>query len=302
MKKRIGLIIVACLLIISVYFNIKPDSEKQFFISFKNSNLRETYDTFHSIKNAQQIATGKGVKVGIIDKYFGFANNAEMYSGGINFTGNANDFEQIAEHGLWMATTLKEISPDVEIYALNARTENKAQEASAIVDAIEWAIENKIDILTYSADAFEDSYRSIIDSAVRKAVDSNIAIVFLHYDLKENILPFAFLSDDYNPYSRQIDLNVFHFDYNLLILEKYYKYVELGRKNPENFGDQPFLSFSSMPIVIAGVTAMVKEINNSLTPSQIKDLLIETSYELTYGNQSIKRVLNASMALKTVIK
>lgn len=300
-KTRIIIILLSTALLVSIFFNIKP-AKKLNYISFSDANLRETYNSFHKIKEAQNYATGKGVKVGIIDKYFGFTKNTQIYAGGKNFTGNKNDFEEISEHGFWMATTLKEIAPDVEVFALNARTSDMGKEKDAIINAINWAIDNEIDILTYSADPFEAKYRNEIDSAVRDAIEHNITIVFIHYDLPENILPFVFLPDSLCPYSRLADLNIYHCDYNLLLLDKYEKYVECGGKQPENFGDQPFLSFSSMAPVVAGVVAMVKEVNGNLSPQEIKQLIIESSRELNYKGYLVNHVLNAELAVKNAIQ
>jgi len=108
---------------------------------------------------------------------------------GDNYVFEEASFEDIAEHGLWMATTLKEIAPDVEIYALCARDNDRAKEADNIAKAIGWAIENNIDILTYSGEAFRKEDRAVIDEAVHKAINNNIVTTFIHYDLPENILP-----------------------------------------------------------------------------------------------------------------
>ncbi len=50
-----------------------------------DANSHETYFTIHNLRAAQQIARGSGVKVGILDHYFGFADHADLYAGGENF-------------------------------------------------------------------------------------------------------------------------------------------------------------------------------------------------------------------------
>lgn len=231
MKAKITISALIILLLISAFYNIKSDD--LWFVSFPDANTRATYDSFHHIHQAHQLATGKGVKVGIIGKYFGYATNKALYAGGKDFTGNTEAYEDIAEHGLWMATTLKEIAPDVEIYALNARDLDRANETKSITEAIDWAIENDLDILTYSSEAFKKENREEIDKAVRKAINHGIVTTFIHYDLEENILPNGLFKSSPKSYSRAADLNIFQYDYNVIVLFKYKDYLKAGRETLE---------------------------------------------------------------------
>ncbi|PKP33347.1 MAG: peptidase [Bacteroidetes bacterium HGW-Bacteroidetes-17] len=302
MKKKLFIVFLLLLLAVSVYFNIKPGGSNTWFVSFADANTRETYNSIHHIKQAQQLATGKGIKVGIIGKYFGYATNKDLYAGGKDFTGNIDAFENIAEHGLWMATTLKEIAPDVQIYALCARDQNRANEAEAITEAIDWAIENDIDILTYSAEAFRQEERLQIDKAVKKAIEHGIVTTFIHYDLPENILPNGLFPSSPKSYAREADLNVFHFDFNVLFLFKYENYLKSDRNVGNNIGDQPYFSNSSMSLVLAAIVSMMKEVNNDLTPADYKKILIETSKEIKYNGYTVKHVVDAHDAINYLLK
>lgn len=225
-----------------------------------------------------------------------------MFTGGKDFTGNKEAFENIAEHGLWMATTLKEIAPDVQIYALCARDKDRAKEPKAISEAIDWAIENDIDILTYSAEAFRKEDRQQIDIAVQKAIDHGIVTTFIHYDKSENILPNGLFPSSPKSYAREADVNIFHFDYNGLLLFQYENYVKSGRNVGNKIGDLPYFSNSSMSPVLAGIIAMMKEVNNELTPADYKKILIETSKEVDYNGYTVKHVVDAPEAIHFLIK
>ncbi len=61
---------VLTMLSVSVYFNIKQMRERLWVLHFNNANTRVTYDDFYHIKAAQKYHSGKGVKIGILDKYF----------------------------------------------------------------------------------------------------------------------------------------------------------------------------------------------------------------------------------------
>jgi len=301
MKTKIFILSLLGLLLVSVFLNIRPDKDELWFVSFPDANTRPTYDTFHHIKEAQHHATGRGIKVGIIGKYFGYTENKDLYAGGKDFIENPAKFETIGEHGLWMATILKEIAPDVEIYALNARDRDHDKEREAIVNAINWAIANDLDVLTYSAEAFRSEDREVIDKAVRKAIENNIVTTFIHYDLQENILPTGFFPGSPESYSREADLNVYHFDYNLLLLFKYRDFVNSGRKVTNNIGALPYFSNSSMSPVLAGIVAMMKELNNNLSVSDYKKILIETSREIEYNGYKVNRVVDAKRAVDYVL-
>lgn len=297
--KRKGKIVLLTLLVLSILINIKcalTSSDKLWYVNFYNANTRDSYESIHHIKEAQKIATGKGVKIGIIDKYFGFKKHGNIYAGGKDFLNTREKFEQIDEHGFWMAITLKEIAPNVEVYALNARSADKAEEAKAIVNAIDWAIENNINILTYSGEPFTSQYIGLIDSAISKANGKGIVTTFIHYTYSTNILPYILSPNNDEGYSREPDVNIFHFDYNLLLLDSYKKYLKADRK-PTSGDAIPFLSLSSMSPVTAGVVAMMMEVNHNLKPEDYKQILINTSKELDYKGGKVKHVVDAPAAI-----
>ena len=294
MKIKITLIILIGLLLVSFYYNMKPDRTKA--ISFSDANTRPTFDDYHSITKAQEKATGKGIKVGILGKYFGYAHTT-IYKGGKNFTNDKASFEEVAEHGLWMAITLKEVAPDVEIFALGIRESDRSKEAWNIFQAIDWAIKNDIDILTYSAESFRVEHREIIDAAVQKAIKNNIVTVFIHYDLEQNILPTGFYPNTPEPYARDADVNIFHLDYNHLLINKYKTYLKSNRKTGNNIGAQPYFSNSSMSQVLGGILALMREVNNQLAPEEYKAILIETSREIEYNGYKVNFAVDALAAI-----
>ena len=295
-------VLLAGALGVSMFYNYKFITQNRLWhINYNDANTRPTYNDYHHIKAAQQLATGKGVKVGILGKYFGYDANRELFAGGVNFTGDENAFREVDEHGLWMATTLREIAPDAEIYALNARSSNRSAEKKAIVQAVDWAIENNIDILTYSAQAFRDEDRDEIDRAMKKAIGHGIITTLIHYNLPENILPWGFLSSPTETYKREPDVNIYHFDYNMLLLFKYEKFLANGSKRTGSWGDLPHFSNSSMSPVLAGIVAMMREIDPQLSPAQIKNILIKTSYTVEYEGNTAPHVVDAEAALQEII-
>jgi hypothetical protein len=292
----IGLLVV--LLLVSMYCHLQPD--ELWVVSMTDANTRPTYATFHAIHDAQRLATGQGVKVGILGKYFGTEQHQEMYAGAEDFADNPSALRTIAEHGFWMATTLKEIAPDVEIYALNVRDSNREKERDAIIAAIQWAIGHDLDILTYSAEAFRAEDRASIDAAVHEANEHHIVTTFIHYDFPENVLPFGFFQQSPESYAREADVNIFHFDYNLLLLSKYKASLKGGQSQATSIGERPYFSNSSMSPVLAGVVAMMKEVDNTLSVDEYKRILVESSHPIIYQGYTVPHVVDAVKALEMV--
>lgn len=279
-------------------------------ISFKNANSRDTYFTIHNVKNAQRYATGKNIRVGIIDWMFAYEENSSLYSGYINLSQQDSLLLTADGHGHMMADTLKEIAPDCEIYAINGVVydgENDEQRIMLFEESIEWAIQNKIHILTYSHSAFYGDNRTKANEAIKTAYDNGIITTFIHNDSIYNLWPYGclefFIKKDF---SRLPDLNIYHFDYNVVFTKQYEEYmrkISIGEKIKSG-NDIPFFSFSSMSPVLAGFVAMIKELKPQYSFEQIKDLLLKTSYEITekgehwYDTNPCKNVVDIGKAIE----
>jgi len=112
-----------------------------------------------------------------------------LYAGGKDFLENPDTFSTWSQHGYWMALVLKEIAPECEIYALNTHTENDEEmRMDALIDAIDWAIENNIDILTLSQRPIESEYMELFDQAVERANENGIVTTFIHCCNPQNIV------------------------------------------------------------------------------------------------------------------
>ena len=88
-----------------------------------------------------------------------------------------------------MASTLREIAPDVEIYALGTSSSDESDKVDAMIQAINWAIANDLDVLTYSGPRFSPENRVRLDSCVDRALAKGIVTTFIHYPHPGNILP-----------------------------------------------------------------------------------------------------------------
>ena len=305
MKKYLNLVLIF-VLVVSLIGNIFMYREIRFpkvwNLSFPNANSWDNYFSVHDIKEAQKVSTGKGIKVGILDHYFGCNEHLDLYAGNYDFLDNKNDHDSISEHGYWMACTLKEIAPDVEIYALSTtdKNGNENNTVQAISRAVDWAIENHIDILSYSDELIKDNInKSILDKAVVKAHNNGILITFIHYDNKFNIKPTTIYEESEKESN---NLTIYPYDYNVLLIKEFKKYG-MGKADGKEWV-KTYYSESSMSKVMAGFLALLKERNPNLSPEDYKAILINTVQEKnivepnTMKKIKCKNVVNINEAIK----
>jgi hypothetical protein len=282
-------------------------------IYFKNANSRETYFTLHNVKEAHRYSKGKSTKIGILDWLFGKQTHTDLYNGFVDVTGSTPEILNFEGHGYWMASVLKEIAPTSEIYAINSifykDGENDPDELRIcyLEKAIDWAIENEIDILTYSHPKFSPNYQEKLSVILGKAYENNIITTFIHCDHRDNLWPYACMPFSNNEgFLRNPDYNILHFDYNHLFIQTYYDYVTAIEQNSNiNSGNLiPYFSFSSMSPVLAGFVALLRSIKSNLTLDEIRNLLDETSYKITekgdswYDINECEKVIDIGRAVK----
>ena len=258
--------------------------ERLWHIHYENANSRETYYTMHNVKQAHKYGKGKAIKVGIIDWLFGLNKRPDLYAGGVDISGNSVCLNDDSGHGYWMACALREIAPECQIYAINYLSgDNFGARAEYIVKAVTWAIDNGMDILTYSGSRFNDEERPIIDNIIDSAASKGVITTFIHYGCEKNIYPSAlFKSGDELWEGREPDIRILHYDYNTLFINTYEKYISMNKADIASGNDIPYLSASSASPVLAGFIAILKSIDKSLTADECRKILKETSYSTRF--------------------
>lgn len=258
------------------------------------ANSRETYFTVHNLHAAQRISRGQGVKVGILDHFFGTDDHPDLYAGGENFLpDDVEAYHKASEHGYWMALVLREVAPEAEIFALNTTAPSEAQKVEAMVRAIDWAIAHDLDVLAYSDRAFSPAARQRLDQAVERAHRAGIVTTFIHYPHPDNLLP-GWIGPRTGDDGRELDVNILQYDYSKVFVERLLRWQRGERKA---IGDHPFLSISSTSPVTAGMVALLRSANPGLSPAQVKQLLMESGRPLTLDGMTGARVPDAHAAL-----
>ena len=276
-----------------------PTVDASPILYFPNANSRPTYFTVHNVHEAWVISKGEGIKVGILDHSFGYDVHKDLYTGGKNFqTGDwGESFNNVSHHVFWMASTLHEIAPSVEIYALGTYSSDESDKVDAMIQAINWAIANNIDVLTYSAARISPVNRVRLDSCVDRAIAKGIVTTFIHYPHPGNILP-TWLGPMTGDDEREPDVNILHYDYSVVFTKPYVNWMQDGAEA----GYRPFLSISSTSPVTAGFVAMLKSVRPDLTPIELKRILMETSRATVFEGKESPRTVDIAAAIRNVTK
>ena len=295
-----GLMIGALMIsfgVVGTYHREQNTVEAPPVIRFPDANSRQTYFTIHNIWDAWEISKGQGVRVGILDHSFGFDVHEGLYAGGETFQTDdwRESFGTQSHHGFWMASTLREVAPEVEIYALGTYSSDETNRVDAMIRAIDWAIERDLDVLTYSARRFSDENKPRLDEAVDRALAHGIVTTFIHYPHPGNLLP-TWLGPRSGDDDREPDVNILHYDYQVIFTERYLDWLERGSES----GYRPYLSISSTSPVTAGFVAMLKSVKPDLQPADYKRILMETSRELTFQGNVAPRAVDIAAALRSM--
>ncbi|PKM69673.1 MAG: peptidase S8/S53 subtilisin kexin sedolisin [Firmicutes bacterium HGW-Firmicutes-19] len=127
--------------------------------------------------------TGAGVKVGIIDT--GIALHEDLIiAGGANFVDTANSYYDDNGHGTHVAGTIAAldnglgvigVAPDVSLYAIKVLNSSGSGYLSDIIEGIDFAINEQLDIINMSLGTSTDS--PALHTAVDAAYNAGILVV-----------------------------------------------------------------------------------------------------------------------------
>lgn len=252
------------------------------FFKDGNKNAEKSFLSTHNILAAQKYSQGRGVKVGIVD--WGFGNlKGKMYAGFTDVTG-CGFINQQKEHGFAMANVLKQVAPKAKIYAINGIGDCKDDDfrVECLKRAVDFAIENKIKILTYSHPAIKDEKSVLkLKRILNYAEKNGVITVFIHCDFLKNIMPCP-ISHFKNRLEENM-FNVFEYDFSSINPVAYKKWIESNKKDTDCF-----LSVSATAPVLAGCIALLLEIKGDLDKTQIIKSLNDGA--IKSGNKKIVNI------------
>jgi subtilisin family serine protease len=151
-------------------------------------NMTEVYQ--QEISNSisywhKQNVKGTNIKVAVLDTGIDLQNKDLNYIKGINFTGGTKDiFADDNGHGTKISGiigarendyNLLGVSPNVDLYIGKVADQNGNVQVENLVDGIEWAIQQDVDIINISLEFTEDDKELL--NVIKKAHNNNIIIV-----------------------------------------------------------------------------------------------------------------------------
>jgi RHS repeat-associated protein len=132
----------------------------------------------------KQNYSGKGVKVAVFDTGIDTQNSDLNVAGGISFVEGTSGYSDDNGHGTAMASILASlkndkgylgVAPEIELYSVKVLDKNGDGKYSSIIDGLQWAIDNNINIVTMSFGG--QRYSKILQEAINEAYAHNILII-----------------------------------------------------------------------------------------------------------------------------
>ncbi|PYT03053.1 MAG: hypothetical protein DMF60_19530 [Acidobacteria bacterium] len=126
--------------------------------------------------------TGRGVKVGIIDSG---VNPAHPHVGGVaggtritsGESDSTNDYLDYIGHGTAVAGAIREKAPEGLLYAVKVFDRALTTNIETIIKAIDWCIENEIEVINLSLGTVNVEHREKIEAAVARAAEEGTVLV-----------------------------------------------------------------------------------------------------------------------------
>lgn len=138
--------------------------------------------------------TGRGVKVGIIDSGVNPAHpHVGGVAGGARITSSEpdspKDYLDYIGHGTAVAGAIREKASDAQLYAVKVFDRALTTNIDAIIRAIDWCVENDMDVINLSLGTTNEKHRAEIESAVARAAERRTVLVAAHEMLGKPSLP-----------------------------------------------------------------------------------------------------------------
>ena len=126
--------------------------------------------------------TGRGIKVAIIDSGI---NPAHPHVGGVaggaaisaGEAGPSRDYLDYLGHGTAVAGAIREKAPDASLYAVKVFDRALTTNIQTIIKAIDWCVDNEMDVINLSLGTANGDHRDLIGRAVDRAAQKGIVLV-----------------------------------------------------------------------------------------------------------------------------
>lgn len=230
--------------------------------------------------------TGKGVKVAIIDT--GIATHPDLVvSGGVSTVGYTTSYEDDQGHGTHVAGIIGAknngigtvgTAPDAQIFAVKALDNTGSGYLSDIVEGIDWAVANKMDIVNMSLGTSSPS--TALEKAVNNAYNQGVLVVAAAGNSGKSTVDYP------AKYSGAIAVSAVDSNLKKATFSSYGKEVFVAAPGVDITstylnGQYAKMSGTSMatPYTV-GTLALIKEKNPLASASQLRSILEKTAQDL----------------------
>ena len=252
--------------------------------------------TFSKIDRISDRFTGHGVKVAIIDWQFDLSGTAaKKYIAPTSVVPGREIGELKPWHGEWMAQIVHTIAPKAQIIPIMARDLETHKYQEYLIDGIYYAADHGAAVVTSSMGPLNQTAK--LDSAVAYAERHCTIFVNVHPEtiraeghaarLCENgecnplILHTGVVSVPDHPAQPEPNRDIYTWPYDLVTVYE------------DGWG------YSNAPPIVAGVIALMKEANPSLTTGQIRSIVVKTAFESDgFRCLDAEAAVNAALLIK----
>jgi subtilisin family serine protease len=136
--------------------------------------------------------TGRGLRVAVIDSGINPAHpHVAGVAGGVFIAahGNSPVYLDNLGHGTAVAGAIREKAPDASIYAVKVFDRSLRTNADAIIRAIDWTIEQEMDVVNLSLGTVNPAHRGRFEDILARALDRNVIIVAAREMNEQDALP-----------------------------------------------------------------------------------------------------------------
>lgn len=153
-------------------------------IKKSDDNITWNVDLVKAPELQKQNYNGQGIKVAVFDTGIDINNRDVQVKDGVSFVEGVSDFSDDNGHGTAVAGIIGAVknnegylgvAPEVELYSVKVLDKDGLGTYSNIIQGIEWAIENDMDIISMSLGGTQ--YSKILKDAISEANKNNILVV-----------------------------------------------------------------------------------------------------------------------------
>lgn len=235
----------------------------------------------------EQNLTGSGIKVAVFDTGISLNNSDLKVAGGVSFVEGVTSYDDDHGHGTAMAgiiaaglngSGLAGMAPDAQLYSVKVLDKDGFGRYSGIIQGIQWAIENGMDIISLSLGGLQ--YSQILKEAIDQAVANDILVIAAAGNNNNGQIMYP------AAYAQVICVGATNSNNTKGVFSNYGSQVDISAPGSgietTGLGNTTTVVSGTSPAAahVAGAAALIWGRNRALTNGHIKYLLYRNAYDL----------------------